>query len=53
MLSPWALDCLAATLLAFGWPTLSIVLFAVIAFFYMLESALFGRRVVNASEEPR
>jgi uncharacterized membrane protein len=39
---PWIY--LTATLLAFGWPTLSIVLFAVIAFFYMLESAIFGRR---------
>jgi uncharacterized membrane protein len=38
---PWIY--LAATLLAFGWPTLSIVLFALIAVFYMLESALFGR----------
>jgi hypothetical protein len=40
---------LTATLLAFGWPRLSIVLFAVIAIFSMLESALFGRRVVGAS----
>jgi uncharacterized membrane protein len=39
---PWIY--LTATLLAFGWPTLSVVLFAVIAFFYMLESAIFGRR---------
>ena len=48
---PWIY--LTATLLAFGWPTLSIVLFAVIAVFYMLESALFGRRVVNVSVGPR
>jgi TMEM175 potassium channel family protein len=41
---------LTATLLAFWWPTLSIVLFAVIAIFYMLESALFGRRVVDVSD---
>ncbi len=39
---PWIY--LTATLLAFGWPTLSVILFAVIAFFYMLESALFGQR---------
>jgi hypothetical protein len=39
---PWIY--LTATLLAFGWPTLSVVLFAVIAVLYMLESALFGRR---------
>ena len=45
---PWIY--LTATLCAFGWPTLSIVLFALIAFFYMLESALFGRRAVNASD---
>jgi hypothetical protein len=38
---PWIY--LAATLVAFGWPTLSIVLYAVIAAFYVLESALFGR----------
>ena len=44
---PWIY--LTATLFAFGWPTLSIVLFAVIALFYMVESALFGRRVVNAA----
>lgn len=47
---PGPLIYLTATLLAFGWPTLSIVLFGVIAVFYMLESALFGRRVVDASE---
>jgi hypothetical protein len=45
---PWIY--FTATLFAFGWPTLSIVLFALIAIFYMLESALFGRRAVNASE---
>ena len=48
---PWIY--LTATLFAFGWPTLSIVLFALIAFFYMLESALFGRRAANASEGTR
>ncbi len=48
---PWIY--LTATLFAFGWPTLSIVLFALIAFFYMLESALFGRRAVNSSEGTR
>jgi uncharacterized membrane protein len=40
---PWIY--LTATLLALAWPKLSVVLFAAIAFFYMLESALFGRRV--------
>ena len=45
---PWIY--LTATLFALGWPTLSIVLFAAIAVFYMVESALFGRRGVNANE---
>ena len=45
---PWIY--LTATLFAFWSPTLSIVLFALIAFFYMLESALFGRGAVNTSE---
>jgi uncharacterized membrane protein len=35
---------LAATLVAFWKSTVSVVLFAAIAAFYMLESALFGRR---------
>ena len=48
---PWIY--LSATLVAFGWPILSIVLFALIAFFYMLESALFGRRAANTSEGAR
>jgi uncharacterized membrane protein len=39
---PWIY--LTATLLAFWKPTVSIVLYAAIAAFYMLESALFGRR---------
>jgi uncharacterized membrane protein len=50
---PGPLIYLTATLFAFGWPTLSIVLFAVIAVFYMAESALFGRRVVNATDTVR
>ena len=47
---PWIY--LTATLFALAWPTVSIVLFALIAVFYMLESALFGRRTVTA-EGPR
>jgi TMEM175 potassium channel family protein len=39
---PWIY--LAATLAALWRPTLSVVLFAAIAIFYMLESAVFGRR---------
>ena len=39
---PWIY--LTATLLALWKPTVSVVLFAAIAAFYMLESALFGRR---------
>jgi uncharacterized membrane protein len=39
---PWIY--LAATLVALWKPTVSVVLFAAIAAFYMLESALFGRR---------
>lgn len=39
---PWIY--LAATLVALWKPTVSIVLYAAIAAFYMLESALFGRR---------
>ncbi len=47
---PGPLIYLTATVLAFAWPKLSVVLFAVIAFFYMLESALFGRRVEHEAE---
>jgi uncharacterized membrane protein len=39
---PWIY--LAATLVALWRPTVSVVLFAAIAVFYMLESALFGRQ---------
>ena len=39
---PWIY--LASTLVAFWKPTVSIILYAAIAAFYMLESALFGRR---------
>ncbi len=39
---PWIY--LAATLVALWKPTVSVVLFAAIAAFYMVESALFGRR---------
>lgn len=38
---PWIY--LTATLFAFGWPIVSVLLFVGIAFFYMLESSLFGR----------
>jgi uncharacterized membrane protein len=41
---PWIY--LAATLIAFWRPVVSIVLYAAIAAFYMLESALFGRRTI-------
>ena len=41
---PGPLIYLAASLFAFGWPTVSVALFAAIALFYMLESAMFGRR---------
>jgi uncharacterized membrane protein len=37
---PWIY--LAATLIAFASPTASVVLFAAIAFFYVLESSIFG-----------
>jgi uncharacterized membrane protein len=50
---PGPLIYLTATVLAFGWPKLSVVLFAVIAIFYMLESALFGRGVTSEIEGPR
>ena len=43
---PWIY--LAATLIAFWRPTVSIVLYAAIAVFYMIESALFGRRQTPA-----
>jgi uncharacterized membrane protein len=42
---PWIY--LTATLVAFWKPTVSIVLYAAIAAFYMLESALFGRRALE------
>jgi len=43
---PWIY--LASTLVAFWKPTVSIVLYAAIAVFYMLESAVFGRRKTAA-----
>jgi uncharacterized membrane protein len=44
---PWIY--LAATLIGLWKPTVSVVLYAVIAAFYMLESALFGRRKIDVS----
>jgi uncharacterized membrane protein len=44
---PWIY--LAATLIGLWKPTVSVVLYAVIAGFYMLESALFGRRKIDVS----
>jgi uncharacterized membrane protein len=46
---PWIY--LGATLMALWKPTVSVVLYAAIAGFYMLESALFGRRKVELSEQ--